>query len=279
MKALMLLAIIFIPQVCFANKIFNSIEVNENSPYLLTPILEHLKNENIEKDQAKDIILSLRVLNQNLEGINPLNQKFFITSEVYKAVLNYKFKKKTSIDTISILQVKAIEEKLSKFKPIYSSFSQFVIQSVLLDLNPFLKDGLLDRFQNLNNFDSSNYTTVKLLRNTLKYSGRWANYIHSAPPIEFNQTITELIHIFLKNASNQSILFHFHAPELKEKIPLFSGLQKVEVESYLNQNETELKTVSEENQINEKAIEAIKKIQVDPIDQAHKEIDAIINSN
>lgn len=276
MKSL-LIALIF-SFSAFSNPIFVNVKPSgKQTPYLLTLMLNHLQVEQISTDNAKVILKNLKEMNTNLSGVKPLNQKFFLSSEVYKSILNFRFKTKVSSDILSSIQIKKIEKKLNQFKIIYSPFSQFIIQSVYQDFVEFLEGNYIDRYQTLSNVEGITYLKSQKLKKVIKYSGRWANMILDLAPERFNKIATELIINFSENAKIQSKVFELHSPIMNTKQPPLTGLDLVEVTAFLNTRDI----IPEKEAISPKmdAIKAIDGLNVDPLEKATQDIDELFKNN
>ena len=281
-SAILYLCILF-PPFLHAEEVFNHLSTTKgNAPYLLDLALLHLQTEKIDHETAKEILRNLKSLNDNLSGISKADQHFFIISELYKSILNYKFNVKTSTDSISSIQIKSLNTNLTKYKVVYSSFAQFIIQSTYLDFEDFIKDNYFDDFQALKGNKKQSYVKATKLRKVLKYSGQWVSIISTTPATQFNKIGTDLISNFLENTSKQSQTFRLHAPQLKEPQTLINGLDHIAVETYIKALPDKMATLPTEIsplQIKDQAAESVKALEVDPIEKAAEDLDSLFKNN
>jgi hypothetical protein len=250
------------------------------TPYLLNVSLNHLQTENIPPNLSQKIIKSLETINENIEKLKRADQTFFIISEMYKSILNFKFKTISSTDTLSTVQIKSISKRLELNKVIYSSFAQFIIQSTILDFKDFIKDDYFDNFQALKNTRSSSYLKENKLKKILKYSGQWVNIISSTTPNQFNKICTELLVSFLKNAAIQSKIFLLHAPQLVVATPILTGFPSVKIQSFMAKDFSNLPVdqISAPVETRREALETVKQLEIDPVERASEDIDAIFKN-
>lgn len=263
-----------------AEDVFKSITVNtDKTPYLLQLMLTHLQSEIIDIKDSQEILKGLIELEENLRGLSLVDQKFFVVSEVHKSILNFKFKVKTTTDTLSSFEIKALPKKLNDNKVVYSPFSQFIIQSTYLDFEAYLEKDYFDNYQTLKNIRNRSFKKANQLRKALKYSGQWVNNINSHLPNKFNQLVTQVIKNFVKNASIQSKVFFIHSPKLKEANPVFSGLGDIKIKSFLSLNPAEVDQTPPDLEVERKAFDAVKSLKIDPIDKAREDIDKLFENN
>lgn len=262
---------------CFSAEVFNSITVKKaKTPYLLTLIIDHLKIVPLAPSKAKVILRKLKSLSDNLEQMDPINQKFFISSEIYKAALNFEFKKKSSQDTINGVDIEKLEKRLIQYKVIYSPFAQFIIQSTYQDFAPFLKDNFIDRYQSMTTSSGLKYVKAQKLKKLLKYSGKWVIAINDLAPEKLNGICTQLIMNYLENAKLQSKIFKLHALKQEKKNPPLEGFELAKVQSFLNKEASDqLNESPPKSSPKREATKAIENINVDPVDKATQDIDKL----
>lgn len=275
-------------QISYAANIFSNLNVNKSvAPYILELILNHIQTSQLTDSETKLIATELQQLNQNISSQNKPDQQFFIISELYKAVLNYDFKKKSSSDTIDKKQIENLSTLLLNYKVIYTPFSAFIIQSTINDFQEFTKDGFLDNYQATKSSRNSSYLKENQLKKVLKYSGQWVSLISSIPAEKFNNICTDLLIEFIKNTARQSSLFKLHAQKSLKPVYPLEGFQSPTMQNILN-NTADIKneqimteTTAPVSTISSKAKaqQVIKDLNVDPVEKAADDIDLIFKNN
>ncbi len=206
---------------------------------------------------------------------------FLVNSESHKTLLDYKKEANGPRTNVRISEISLAKEKSIKFKPVYTSFSRFIIRLVLTDFEPYLENNFLDRAQNSNSSKVKDVKKLSHLKKLLKYSGPWVHHINSNSPQQFNQELAKVIKLFLLHITEQSKIFRIHSDERRKKssLPLFSGLSSTSINQYLNDSfEQPANQASNNIQTNAKntAKEDIKDLKISIPPSVSKDIDKLI---
>ncbi len=256
---------------------FSNIRIEADSaPYVMVLILQHLKEIPPGPEVSSDILDFMSSINENLINLDQVNRTFLTTSEVYKSILNYRMDFLTFKQKVTIQQIKDIKKKFDQNQTVYSSFSQFIIDSVLKDFEPYLAKDFLSRYHKQNTFDTKEYKKSMELKKRLKYSGPWLNIISSLNPEKFNRHLVKVIHYLLQNLSAQSKIFTLHNKLHNQKTypQLFIDLPSS------TSTPTTISAEPDASQIKkmakETATEAVKNLKIEKSNNPSKEIDKLI---
>jgi hypothetical protein len=256
---------------------------NQDTPYLITLMLQHLQSVTTPQDETVQILKDLSRINTNFQNMNKLNKLFLVTSESQKSILNFKYDNQLKSNSVMTAELALVEAKLKKNALIYTDFSEYIITEVTKDFEEFLEDGFLDNYQNSSSVNSKKIVKIAKLRKRIKYSGPWVHSILTAPAKSFNEQLSFLISTFFRNLAEQSLLFTLHkTPNNAGEAPtMFIGLNDIRVKNYISgsasitpdQDSTEI-----QKKAKKEAIEDIKKLKIIVPANPSQDIDNLIKN-
>ena len=95
--------------------ITDNLATNETtSPYLLTLMIQHLQASQISAKDARQLQEKIISINHSLQFVSKVNLTFFITSEMHKFILNYKFLNSIKTEVIIPSHIIAMQNKFKK---------------------------------------------------------------------------------------------------------------------------------------------------------------------
>ncbi len=157
--------------------------------------------------EAKDLADAMKVANADLSKAPKANALFLIKSEIYKSLLGSSFLPHRSRLSFSTGLLKSVEAKLKKHKLIYAPFSQWVIASVLSELDPFRKDGFIDKYQSVSGNDIKTRTRALELNRLSRYLGPWIIEFLDKTPEQFNQLTDQIAGETVKALARKGFYF------------------------------------------------------------------------
>ena len=211
--------------------ITDNLATNETtSPYLLTLMIQHLQASQISAKDARQLQEKIISINHSLQFVSKVNLTFFITSEMHKFILNYKFLNSIKTEVIIPSHIIAMQNKFKKNTLLYSSFAKFIIDSVQKDFLIFLPYDFLKNYQNISSAASRNHKKVAQLRKVVKFSGPWVKKITTLPVKDFNLLCTTIILDFFNHLEQQVKIFphQIRSYNQKEHPPIFIGIKSVQ---------------------------------------------------
>jgi hypothetical protein len=132
-------------------------------------------------------------------------------TEVIKATLEYKFSKVRQFDMNTHL-IARLEEDFKSKKQLLNSFSRWIWQSVLAELNHRKKVGLItDASFNPMTFDGTKRQDAMRFARYLNYLFPWIDKMDSLDPSKFNQLTMKVSWRILERINDRSILFKRYA--------------------------------------------------------------------
>lgn len=192
------------------NKDFTT--VNDRVPYEFKLMFESLKDQaNNKTDQFKLVALS-QDLNTNLSPLAKNTIFFLMKSEIIKNVLEYKIPKSRPF-TATTGSVQRLLSKWDLNQKSYTSFSRWIIQSVLAELKQADADGLIlagDVIKTQNLSGEKQIKAIRFLR-FMKYAASWCDQIENLSAAEFNQLAASVSWVAMDRLNQRALLLKRYA--------------------------------------------------------------------
>lgn len=185
--------------------------INDRVPLEFNFLFESMKI-GIQKPSEKLRMIGLcKDLNDNLGFLQKEHIFMLMKTEVIKGTLEYKFDKLRQFD-MNILLINRLESDFNLKKTYLNSFSKWIWQSILAELNHRKKMGLITN----SSFNPGLFTgpkRVEALRfnRYLTYLFPWIDKMDSLEPADFNLLSKEVGWKILERINDRSILFKRYA--------------------------------------------------------------------
>lgn len=201
-----------------------SVEFKNFSQELELVAAQLAASESLSMSTATEVAAAAEVINSDIKKIPKANALFLIKSEIYKGLLNNPLLEAKDELLLNESLVKGIEKKLDKHKIIYTDFSAWLVESLLLELAPFRKDNFLDRYQTVSGNDVESRAKALKLRKLTKYLSPWLMAFNENTPEEFNRLATQVSAGLIKRIASKTYYFREFASNHAEDSlpPLFS---------------------------------------------------------
>lgn len=248
--------------------------LDAKAPSELKLLVEHIQARVQDSAIALEAINYARIINEDLASQDATLSLYLIKTEIYRNILkSVHLEQKSKIEVNSSL-IKSVENRIQKAD--YSSFSKWLIGSILDDLNYYNSNGLLDNRDKIARFNAKDNLLVLELEKKLKFLGPWLETIEKVPTSKFEEIMTKTALSTLKSIATKSFYYgNFaatHAPQDKSNI---FELPNVEIDKS-STTPTSPTSVKEQAQMNKtRAQETVKGINPEDLSEASKEIDKI----
>ncbi|MBA2404933.1 MAG: hypothetical protein H0V66_09200 [Bdellovibrionales bacterium] len=249
------------------------IAINDRVPLEFNLLFESMKLGIKTPSEKLRIIGLSKDLNDNLGFLQKEHIFMLMKTEVIKSTLEYKFDKVRQFDMNTLL-ISRLEDDYNAKKAYLNSFSKWIWQSVLAELNHRKKMGLITSAS----FNPTIFTGTKRLealrfQRYLQYLYPWIDKMDSLDASNFNKLSKEVSWSIMERINDRSILFKRYAStatgDTQTKIinipHKLSNLKPEEIKSM--QNDTMPMTLTEQSKVEKvKAAEQIDK--VTPLDMS-----------
>jgi len=191
------------------DKDFNAI--NDRVPLEFNLLFESLKVSVKTPSEKLRMIGLAKDLNDNLGFLKKEHIFMLMKTEVIKSTLEYRFDKIRQFDMNTLL-ISRLEKDFIGKKPYLNSFSKWIWQSILAELNHRKKMGLITN----NSFNPSLYTGPKhqnavRFQRYLQYLYPWIDKMDSLDAASFNKLSKNVSWSILERMNDRSILFKRYA--------------------------------------------------------------------
>ncbi len=204
-----LLLIVFSSSAWSFDKDFTTI--NERVPLEFNHMFDSLKLE-IKTPSEKIRMIGLsKDLNDNLGFLQKEHIFMLLKTEVIKGTLEFKFDKVRQFDVNQLLIVR-LEKEYENKKTYLNTFSKWIWQSILAELNHRKKMGLITAQSfNPGNFDGVKRADAMRFQRYLNYLFPWIDKMDSLDAAAFNKIAKEVSWTILQRINERSILFKRYA--------------------------------------------------------------------
>ncbi len=206
LKMISLLALL-ITTTLFAQDISGLSIVSKSVPYEIELLIEHLKASPLSKDEKQNLIARLDLINSDLKGLDSKELMFLLKSETYRSILTNQYLQDTAKLQVNQTIIKSINKKLEKNKVIYASFSNWIIETILNDLSPFMADNFLTRYQSVDRSNPKDLLRAKRVERVLKYISPMLSAFLSMSPEEFNSLTKKIALDTIERLTKKSFYF------------------------------------------------------------------------
>lgn len=204
-----LLLIVFSSSAWSFDKDFTTI--NKRVPLEFNHMFDSLKLE-IKTPSEKIRMIGLsKDLNDNLGFLQKEHIFMLLKTEVIKGTLEFKFDKVRQFDVNQLLIVR-LEKEYENKKTYLNTFSKWIWQSILAELNHRKKMGLITAQSfNPGNFDGVKRADAMRFQRYLNYLFPWIDKMDSLDAAAFNKIAKEVSWTILQRINERSILFKRYA--------------------------------------------------------------------
>jgi hypothetical protein len=145
----------------------------------------------IPKEKDEFLLLSHHL--QNFFNRIDQDQLFFlIKSVIYKSVIQYEFDFYIQYIDVNSMFLKKVQQKLVSNKENYSGFSEWIIRSILGDLEIYIDTPLLDQLGQLSKDSQEDMKKIGEIERKLKYLRPWFYTVEKLKPKEFSNLSREI---------------------------------------------------------------------------------------
>jgi hypothetical protein len=284
-------SLLIIVTFIFVNISFANTEVDEDSkhplhsfavisdalPYEIELMIGHLKTQSLTQEQLEIVVTRSRQINNDLRSVEKKALMFLLKSETYKGILTSQYLNLKNKLQISATLYKTAKQKLEKHNLIYSDFSTWIIEALLKDFTPYVRDGFINRYQSIKRSDSKGLLRARKLLKILKYNSPLLESFLTRTPERFNQLSTNIVIDIFDRISKKSYYFLTYQGKLSkvEESILFS-IPELQVSSP-QVSPLIPKSIKDESRENlEEAQKAVKALDVEDMSDASEKIDNIL---
>lgn len=181
--------------------------INDRAPLEFNLLFESLKLTIKNPSEKLRMVGLCKDLNDNLGFLKKEQIFMLMKTELIKGTLEYKFTKVRQFDMTTLL-ITRLEESFNSKKAYLNSFSKWIWQSILAELNHRKKMGLISS----NSFNSGNFSGPKRLEairfeRYLVYLHPWIDKMDSLDAGNFNNLAKEVSWSILERLNERSLLF------------------------------------------------------------------------
>ena len=185
--------------------------INDRVPLEFSFLFDSMKLEIKSPSEKLRMVALSKDLNDNLGFLKKEHIFMLMKTEVIKGVLEYKFDKIRLFDMNTLL-ITRLEEDYEKKKKYLNSFSRWIWQSTLAELNHRKKMGLITSASfTVNRFEGAKKQDALRFQKYLNYLFPWIDKMDSLDAVAFNQLSKEVSWSILERINGRSILFKRYA--------------------------------------------------------------------
>ena len=247
--------------------------INDRVPLEFNLLFESMKMGIKTPSEKLRMIGLCKDLNDHLGFLQKEHIFMLMKTEVIKSALEYKFDKVRQFDMNTLL-ITRLEDDYNAKKVYLNSFSKWIWQSILAELNHRKKMGLITAASfNVGIFSGTKRAEAQRFERYLKYIYPWIDKMDSLDASQFNLLSKEVSWSILERINERSILFKRYASTAtgNTQITIINipqkllELQPADIKNM--QNDTMPMTLSDQSKIEKvKAAEQIDK--VTPLDMS-----------
>ena len=242
--------------------------VNQRAPLEFVHLFESLKYNVKDNTEKVKLVSYSEKMNELLKFMSREEVLSLIKAEMTKGILEYHISSVQS-PPITSMNLERMKNHLKLSDAIYTPFSKWIMRSIIADLEPYEKNGILSKYAMSSGGTSEEGLKVLKLKRIARYLAPWVNAADSQAPQDFNLLTSKvswhLFDLLIEKAQvmqmahqlqNKKEEMTFNIPEMKY---LYMAAQK---KSSIPQIP---KTVSEKAEAEkQKAISDTQNITVDP---------------
>lgn len=185
--------------------------ISDRVPHEFTLLFEAMKLEIKTPSEKLRMVALCKDLNDNIGFLKKEDIFMLMKTEVIKSTLEFKFKKVRQFDMNTLL-VSRLEQDYEGKKKYLNSFSRWIWQSIIAELNIRKKMGLItDASFNAARFEGSKRMDALRFQRYLTYLYPWIDKMDSLDAAGFNQLSKEVSWTILEKINERSILFKRYA--------------------------------------------------------------------
>ena len=164
----------------------------------------------IPKEKDEFLVLSHHL--QNFFNRVEQDQLFFlIKSIIYKSVIQYEFDFYIQYIDVNSMFLKKIQQKLNTNKEHYNDFSQWIIRSILGDLEIYIDTPILDQLGQLSKDSQEDMKKAGEIERKLKYLRPWFYTVEKLKPKELTNLVREMSWKILYRVFYYTRLMNFYS--------------------------------------------------------------------
>lgn len=185
--------------------------INERVPLEFNLLFDSLKLEIKTPSEKIRMIGLCKDLNEHLGFLQKEHIFMLMKTEVIKGTLEFRFDKVRQFDVNQLL-ISRLEREYENKKGYLNSFSKWIWQSVLAELNHRKKMGLISAASfNPGSFDGAKRAEAMRFQRYLNYLFPWIDKMDSLDAAAFNKISKEVSWTILQRINERSILFKRYA--------------------------------------------------------------------
>lgn len=209
MKFSALFLLLFSFQAFAFDKDFTAI--SDRVPLEFTLLFDSMKLEIKTPSEKLRMVALCKDLNDNIGFLKKEHIFMLMKTEVIKSTLEFKFNKVRQFDMNSLL-LSRLENDYASKKKYLNSFSRWIWQSIIAELNYRKKMGLItDASFNAGRFEGAKRMDALRFQRYLTYLYPWIDKMDSLDAAAFNQLSKEVSWAILERINERSILFKRYA--------------------------------------------------------------------
>lgn len=222
---LSVLFLILLSTKVYSASYLDSLSMNESrNSYMLSSLLSHLKEHAKTIEQQKEILASLKTLNENLASIPYRNFLLFIDTELTKSILNFS----NTGDELDLSgnQITNAQNNFSKKREQLSDYTQFMFERILTDFSPFVRTRLVFNYKNPKYLTAENRPKIRQIKLLNKYLGSKLNYLNSVNVQKIHWYMTRMGMDSLRRLAISSYALKYASNSLQKTHTIVNGVEK-----------------------------------------------------
>jgi hypothetical protein len=213
--------------------------IPNKTPIEFELLYNSIQNSLIPKEKDEFLLLSHHL--QNFFNRIDQDQLFFlIKSVIYKSIIQYEFDFYIQYIDVNSMFLKKVQQKLDSNKEHYNDFSQWIIRSLMGDLEIYVDTPLLDQLGQLSKDSQEDMKKIGEVERKLKYLRPWFYTVEKLKPKEFSNLSREISWKILYRVFYYTRIMNFYSgvftPQSKInffKLPAIpAGLKDTSVEEF-----------------------------------------------
>jgi hypothetical protein len=187
------------------------ITINDRVPHEFNLLFNSMKVEIKSPSEQVKMIGICKDLNENLGSLQKEHIFMLMKTEVIKSTLEFKFSKVRQFD-VNLPLIERLEQDYKTKQSYLNSFSRWIWQSIIAELNYRKKMGLITQTTfNPNLFDGAKRLEAQRFERYLMYLTPWIDKMDSLDPAAFNALSKEVSWKILERINARSLLFKRYA--------------------------------------------------------------------
>ena len=242
--------------------------VNQRAPLEFVHLFESLKFSVKDNTDKVRLVSQAEKINELLKLMTREEVLSLIKTEMTKGILEYHISN-ISAPPITSMNLERIKNHLNSNDTIYTPFSKWIIRSIIADLEPYNKEGILNKYAQSPGGTSSEGLKILKLKRISRYLAPWVNAADSLAPQDFNNLTMKLSWHLIDLILDKTEVIQFSDFSKRTKAEMTFNIPEMKY-LYLSKdkksNSPQIpKTLNQQrDEEKEKAIEKTEKLTIDP---------------